>query len=244
MGIKFSVNEKYFDKWSHEMAYVLGYLYADGNLLHDQFSRGRYVSVTSIDEGMINTVKRLLNSEHTIVIGPAHDNNKSRFTLRMGNAALFNSLIKRGLYPNKSLTVRMPEIPDKFIRDFVRGYFDGDGCVYLYRSKGITADLIVRKLSIIFTSGSVKFLEDLLELLRYNLDLKQSKVYKGHRSFQLRFATSDTVKIFKFIYHGSGGLFLDRKLEIFKKYFQLRPVRVDNGISSILRLRGIGHVVK
>ena len=30
--LKYSVNEKFFDKWNSQMAYVLGFSYSDGNI--------------------------------------------------------------------------------------------------------------------------------------------------------------------------------------------------------------------
>lgn len=165
--------------------------------------------------------------------------------LRIGNAKLYDSLIARGMYPNKSLTIRMPEIPKKFLRDFVRGNFDGDGCVYLYRSRGVKGKLILRKLSVIFTSGSRDYLVDLLTLLRRNLVLEQNKVYKSSRSFQLRFGTKDSTELFKFMYEDvPAGVFLKRKYDVFVRYLKLRPQRIDKKVYCILQCTGIGLVAK
>src|SRR3989338_5363307 len=204
---------------------------------------GSYINVTSIDRSTIEKIKNWLSSEHTIRKDERSTgaNNKTRFILRIGNRSLYKSLIRLGLYPSKSLTVRLPPIPNKFFNHFVRGYFDGDGCVYLYQTKGIRQELIIKKLSIIFTSGSKDFLYDLLVRLKHYLNLKQSRVYKGQRAFQLRFSTADTVNLFKFIYKNMGkDLWLDRKFQRFLKYFILRPQRVDKEIRLILNK--YGHV--
>lgn len=209
------------------MAYVLGYWYADGSIYPSV--RGSYINVTSVDRSTIYKIKKHLKSHHTIRREQfILSNRKTRFVLKIGNKSLYNSLIKLGIYPNKSLTVRLPQIPDKFFPDFLRGYFDGDGCVYLYRTKGITQKLIIRKLSVIFTSGSEAFLDDLLIELRRYLDLKQSKIYKSHRSFQLQFATADSVKIFYFMYNRVlRDLYLKRKLLIFLRYFKLKGINFN-----------------
>ena len=49
MGIKYRVNENFFEKWSPLMAYVLGYIYADGNLDDSPYMRGKYIKITSTD---------------------------------------------------------------------------------------------------------------------------------------------------------------------------------------------------
>jgi len=216
------------------MAYVLGFIYADGCMYVS--ARGNYVLVTSTDEEIIFKIKKWLKSNHKIRISKSSwPNGKTRFVLRMGNKELYGSLKELGLRPNKSLTIGLPRIPVEFLCDFVRGYFDGDGCVHLDKMRGSKSQLIVKKLSIIFTSGSKNFLEDLLKILRVNLVLKQTKIYNSHRSYQLRFTTGDTMTLFKFLYQNSPKeLFFARKFKIFYEYFKLRPQRIDKAINKIL----------
>lgn len=40
-----------------------------------------------------------------------------------------NDLISHGCVPNKSLILKPPKIDNELINHFIRGYFDGDGCV-------------------------------------------------------------------------------------------------------------------
>src|SRR3989344_7065492 len=218
------------------MAYVLGYWYADGSMYPSV--RGSYITVTSVDQDTIYKIKKWLGSHHIIRMRkPTWPNGKNSFALRIGNKSLYKSLVGLGLYPDKSLTVKLPVVPDKYFDHFVRGYFDGDGCVSLYRTKGIKQDIIIKKLSIIFTSGSSDFLVSLCKILEEKLNLDQGKVYLGQRCFQLRYSTEDTVKLFKFIYGNclrKERLYLDRKFRIFEEYFKLRPSRIDVEIGLIL----------
>lgn len=42
-----------------------------------------------------------------------------------------NDLAKFGIIPNKTyLTNHLPEVPKKFLKDFLRGLLDGDGSIY------------------------------------------------------------------------------------------------------------------
>ena len=133
-----------------------------------------------------------------------------------------------GFKERKSKNIDIPKVPEKYFPDFVRGYFDGDGCVSLYRTKGITKKLIIRKLSVIFTSGSMRFLEDLLMNLAKYLDLRQKKVYTSRRCYQLRFATHDSLTILYFMYKGSPyQLFLKRKFAIYLKYLKLKNMNLN-----------------
>ncbi|MDO8601770.1 MAG: LAGLIDADG family homing endonuclease [bacterium] len=206
------------------MAYVLGFIYADGALIDDKSSRGKYLAITSTDRDIIDRIKRWLRSDHTITIAnPPLPHQKIRYSIKIGNKFLYHSLTGIGLCQNKSLTIGMPVIPASFLRHFVRGYFDGDGCVYLWRTIGKNKIPIIRKLSVIFTSGSEKFLEQLCALLQTALNIKQSKVYKSHRSYQLRMATKDSLKMYNFMYRNvPEGFFFKRKLNIFREYFAMK----------------------
>ena len=246
MGIKYKVNERFFDEWSPEMAYVLGYIYADGSLEDASYLRGKYLRVASTDESSVVGIRKLLQSEHSIIVrqprwgtffGGKKYKSKKAYLLRIGSHKIYDSLLRLGLYPNKSLTIKFPIVPKEHLSHFVRGYFDGDGCISLYRAPGKYGQKIMKKLSVIFTSGSCSFLKTLGLILADRAELKHSKVYKGwNRSFQLRYSTVDSIKIFKLIYsHAEESLFLKRKFAIFEQYFSFQPRRVDEEIATILK---------
>lgn len=246
MGKKYRVNENFFDRWGPEMAYVLGYLYADGSLEDAAYLRGKYVRVTSTDKHTISKIRRWLAAQHTIVESPSSwPNGKERYLLRIGSHTLYSALTRRGLSPRKSLTMEFPSIPRRHLRDFVRGYFDGDGCVYLYLTKGKQQKAVIRKLSVIFTSGSKVFLESLKEHLKVAARAKQEKVYRSQRAFQLRYATADSIKLFKFFYRDvAPDLYLKRKSRVFLDYFRRRPAKIDVEVERVVRRITTGHVVK
>jgi len=162
MGIKYKVNEEFFDKWSSQMAYVLGLLYADGSLEDASYLRGKYIRLTSTDKELIFRVRRWLDSEHTIIIYLKPDSlyGKQRYFLRIGSHKLYNSLTKLGLYPNKSLTIKFPNIPSKYLKDFIRGYFDGDGCVYLELSKNQNHNIVIKNYPLFLQVAVRNFYKD------------------------------------------------------------------------------------
>lgn len=228
------------------MAYVLGYIYADGSLEDASYLRGKYLRITSSEESSIIRIKGFLKSEHSVTIreprwgiffGGKNYQSKKAYMLRIGSHKIYDSLLKLGLYPNKSLTVKFPIVPKKHLSHFVRGYFDGDGCISLYRASGKYGQQIMKKLSVIFTSGSFSFLETLGLKLADQAGVKHYKVYKGwNRSFQLRYSTLDSIKIFKFLYNQArGDSFLERKFAVFEQYFSLQPRRIDQEITTILK---------
>lgn len=237
MGIKYTVNEKFFDKWSNEMAYVLGFFYADGSMEDAPYLRGKYIRFFNTEISIVENVKKVLGSEHNVqkIDKTGLYKRKQRYLLRIGSHKLFDVLAKFGLCPNKSLVVSFPKVPNKYLGNFLRGYFDGDGCVFLERGVGSKGQKIIKKLSIIFTSGSCGFLEEMRKIVNKACQIDKNKVYISHRSFQLRYNTQESLEIFKLLYNNTGsGLFLKRKFDVFREYFKLRPQNIDKKIKKII----------
>lgn len=216
MGVRHNFNLSFFDKWSSKMAYVIGFIYADGSIDRSPKIRASYLSVTSTDKDIIVNIRNVLDSKHTIVtIPPSTPTRKKKYLLRIGSNQLCDKLEKYGLYPRKSLTAKLPVIPPAMLSHFVRGYFDGDGCVHIEKQKkrGVT------RLRVIFTSGSQCFLFELENRLKEKLKLKPRKVYLSHRSFQLSYSTKDSFVLFDFMYKKPyDGLYLKRKKQLFERF--------------------------
>ena len=234
MGIKYYVNEHFFEEWTPTMAYVLGYLYADGSLEDASYLRGKYLRLTSTDKELVDLVRGALNSQHTIVTTLSDSpNRKTRYFLRIGSHKIYENLLALGLFPNKSLTMKFPKISPEFLPHFVRGYFDGDGHVGIGKNRNV-----FKRMLVVFVSGSQDFLISLAQEMEDILKLKINKVYKGSKAYRLAYSTHDSVKIFKYIYRDSNGQFLKRKFGVFKKFFMDYNKWTDLEILQILNNQG------
>ncbi len=235
MGIKHQVNEDFFKKWTPEMAYVLGYFYADGNMENVKQIRAKYIKFSSAEKNNIEKIKKWMNSSHRIV-ERIRDSKYKLYSLRIGSHILYCDLEKFGLCPNKSLMMKFQIIPKKYLSHFIRGYFDGDGCVRICMKNGKKQLKIINKLCTVFTSGSKNFLVELAENINKLADTKLLKVYNGHRSYMLSYTTADSVKIFKLMYEKvKKPLYLERKKAVYRHYFEIRPQRVDKIVKSVLQ---------
>jgi len=228
MGVKYKVNENLFKTWSRNSSYVLGLLFADGSLENAAYIRGKYVRLTSTDRSLIEQVKNSLNSQHKIVTIPPSGKRKEQYLLRVGSHKIYNDLENLGLHPRKSLDMELPHIPYRFLSDFVRGYFDGDGCLAFENMKNRPHN----KLKAIFTSGSKNFLISLSKVLKNRCLGKSSKVYDSHRSYQLIYNSIDALRILEFIYskvESRNLLCLDRKYNKYKNLISYPDAcRCDN----------------
>ena len=164
---KFKID--FFEKWSPEMAYVLGFLYADGDIEDvRKSSRTQYVTIASVDRDILESIKKALGSGHNLNYraprkvtyrnGKTYES-RGIYRLRIGSKKMFNDLLKLGLSPRKSLTIKFPDdIPDNCLNHFIRGYFDGDGCITIKNGTGKNGQAILHGVNVIFTSGSKLFL--------------------------------------------------------------------------------------
>lgn len=221
------VNQNFFQTWTSQMAYVLGYIFADGAIEDVQeSSRACYIALISKDLSILEKIKTVMDSNHKLYKRKAqmepYPGNKGyvsseRFVFRIGSKLIYNDLLKLGVTPRKSLTISFPNIPLEFLSPFIRGYFDGDGCLHLIKGKYPR---------LIFTSGSNKFLEGLSNTLSIVLNIPLKVVYSqlqksNNLCYRLHYNTKISRKVLEFMYKDlEKAPYLERKYAIYQKYLQ------------------------
>lgn len=214
MPVLKALKRDFFKKWSPEMAYVLGYFAADGSMVKN--SRGaHFIEFTSTDRILLEHVRAVTSSEHKIQTRNRKKkkiNWKTQYRVQVGSKEWFTDLIALGFTERKSLSLCFPLIPAQYLAHFVRGYFDGDGCVYFQNLKYADRPNKRWVLQTLFTSGSRSFLASLHQLLR-NCGVKRGSLRKKVRGFELVFSHHDSLALYKLMYHTNptSSLFLPRK---------------------------------
>lgn len=217
MPVYKTLNKNFFKKWSPEMAYILGFFAADGNLTLGRRSN-HYIEFTSTDPKIVFKIRDLFGSNHKITKRKRDYNQKDSFRIQIGSRTMFQDIKNLGFTPNKSKTLRYPNIPKEFFRDFVRGYFDGDGHVITGVYKKRNRAKSNRILHSGFTSGTEEFLKKL------HNDLLQKNIVRGgsryhSKGYRLSFAKFDSMRLYKFLYKNKkGSLYLPRKKKVFEKF--------------------------
>ncbi len=201
------------------MAYVLGFFAADGCMIKN--NRGaHFIEFQITDKDILLKIKKLLGSNHKITERKNNIKWKMAYRLQIGSKKMFEDLIALGMTSRKSNTLKLPIIPKKYFNHFVRGYFDGDGNVYIHKRKDRKG-----KLSLLagFTCGSEVFLEKIFSELKKTANIKKGSLYcKNNIYYCLYFSTNDSVSLYNFMYNQCGDLFLLRKRERFEKYLKNR----------------------
>ena len=199
------------------MAYVLGFLFADGNIIYTK-RHTWFWSIQITDKEILEKIKIEINSSHVVSKRKKKENHKQLYRLQIGSKDMCKDLLNLGLTPRKSKTILLPEIPKKCFADFLRGYFDGDGGVWIglknkkQKSKTYT-------ISTFFTSGSVDFLTSLKYILAQN-GLLGGSLVKKERGFDLKYSVKNSLILYKIMYNDKCSLFLKRKKDKFEKYIK------------------------
>lgn len=224
MPIYKKVNKDFFKKWTPEMAYILGFFAADGYITVNKRGAG-FWSIQITDKDLIYKIRKCVGAEHKIGERIGKGNDKNLYRLQIGSKEMCEDLNKLGYRENKTKSLFVPNIPKKYFADFVRGYFDGDGNVwmgYIHKNRS-EPDLVIL---CAFTSCSLDFLLTLKDKLRI-AGLVGGSIIKNKKNYcRLSYSTKDALKLYDFMYNSidlkNDGLFLKRKAKVFERFIATR----------------------
>lgn len=151
---KCSFNEHYFDVIdSHNKAYFIGLLLSDGYISKTPYSWNMGIALQDSDKYILEKLKEEIESSAQIT----HYKNSNKLVLT-GSEHLIDALKALEFSEDKSHSdYKVPNIPDEYFNSFVRGYFDGDGCITI-KATGYSVTSIC--------CNSKIFLDDLNEKLQ------------------------------------------------------------------------------
>jgi hypothetical protein len=202
--------------WSSKLAYAIGLIATDGNLSKD----GRHVVFVSKDLQLIKTFKNCLGLTNKICEKKSGfvPTNRAYF-VQFGDVNFYRFLLRIGLTPAKSKTLKALKIPRQYFFDFLRGSFDGDGSLYAYWDKRWASSYLFY---LSFISASRAHLLWLQRIIQGHIKVK------GHMSkniyssvYQLKYAKTEAKTIFLRMYHSPNVPRLERK---YKKVYTILAV--------------------
>jgi len=204
------VREDFFEDWLPNMAYVLGFICADGSIQLNDGNRKHRLHVASTDFQVVEDIRKALDVENNLKQmkrsgrwnSPRY---KPLYYFSVGSNRMVEGLVSLGLSPRKSYDLKPIDVPDEYFWDFLRGYTDGDGSIKVSERGNC------RKLVVSWGSGSWMFIEDLRQKLNGVLDLNSSLSKDNRKNFlQLSYFGSSAMKILDRVYE-NGGISLERK---------------------------------
>jgi len=207
-----SVDVTFFDVWSVSSAWLLGYIWSDGNISRDL--RTLDFGCHPKDADILIQVKTLLKSKHKLSYKYGVSNGRGgirdRVRLAVSNSFLVSILRDRfGIEPTKSkLNLPFPEVPEDFLPHFTRGVLDGDGC--------LTQGTYIR------WEGSELFIRGLQKGIVRSTGVKENRVSPHDSIFRIQWgAREDLRKLSCWLYPSGVYPFGKRKRETLTKYIEL-----------------------
>jgi len=198
------LNENFFESIdSEESGYWLGFIMADGSVgsyYGDSFRLD--INLKQSDYKHLEKFHKCVNSMLEV---RQLDKNSSCHSSHVSNK-LCQDLMSLGCVPRKSLILKYPQIPSEIDKHFIRGYFDGDGCITFDVKKSNI------RLAII---GTKEMLTSIQKRLGINVKLYQRS---SRNTYHLPISGNVQVRrILDFLYKDST-IYLDRKYNKYKEY--------------------------
>ena len=189
----------FFKTWSPDMAWLLGYIWADGSIGHYNTWRLQF-GCRLADREVLDRIHVMLGCHQNICV------HKEKYVfLSLSCKPIVVDLMElHGLVFRKSgKNVKFPRVPDKYFCHFTRGYLDGDGCVsFVGRHRNVQVELY----------GTQKFIVGLRDGICFQLNIRVSEVkyYRNNIWRVIWGAQGDVYKLYKWLY-SNGYVCLERK---------------------------------
>lgn len=217
---RYRLNENYFSRIDAEdKAYVLGLLHADGGMIERQ---GRvstfYETCLQLHDDDRYLVEKVRDLWYPDGDKPVHKTrNQCRVTV--SSRIFFKDLGRLGCIPRKSLVLKFPkesQVPHNLMFHYLRGYFDGDGCIQHSLVRGKNANG-----SVSFV-GSKDFILPLKRFLRRYIDTAITVGAHSHspQCYYLMFSAAHSIAVFYDLLYQGASIWMTRKRDRFINYFE------------------------
>lgn len=201
-------NEHIFDVIdTEEKAYWLGFIFADGYISSSPLRenvKSIYLFELSLglkDQEHLEKFSKFMEYEKPLIV----DTFRCRFTL--ANKHLWTTLNNYGCTPNKSPTLKFPNISENLINHFIRGYFDGDGCI----TRHINSKTVTPRIEVL---GTMDVLKNILKYSDTEAVIEHDSRHSEETLF-LRWTKDQGVKFINYIYSDST-IYLNRKYKLYQ----------------------------
>lgn len=208
---------------TEEKAYWLGFLYADGYV--NEVNNHIRIALKKEDYNHLVKFQDFIKTNTPI----KYDSNRKCYVIQVFSVKIVQNLVRLGCHQAKSLTLEFPtekQVPNHLIHHFMRGYFDGDGCIT--HIKPNIKNRSYKYQPSVYLLGTPAFIDEyekrLLKVIGREKPNKRIKRKSWSDSTNaIQYGGSNLVPhIFNFLYK-DATIFLDRKLSKFNAFDMQLP---------------------
>ena len=223
-GRKYPCNDDFFKVQSADMAYVLGFIAADGYISKKENCVS--IELNEKDIQILEDIKTATGVTRPITVQTRKNGNRTA-TLRNWSKSWKDDLAHYGITNKKTLTLSPPKLLlPQYRIDYIRGYFDGDGSISSYHSvngkgysfTGTTFEIVGA------SKEAISWMR--LELIQhYQIILNKmgfDKTKNDIKMFKITTRNKEEIrKIYNLFYRNSSSLYLQRKKEKFETFLHI-----------------------
>ena len=223
---KYSFNRDFFFQESEDLAYFLGWVSSDGFV--QSGANVIEIEIKNSDRQVLEDMRNAMQYTRPLLDIERGNGHFCKFVLE--NKEIKQLLIdKYGIIPNKtsdlSFCFKFSNLSKEFWKDYIRGYFDGDGSIKMTKSY-LTFQVDCTSLKMLLAiEDALKQLDDTIELSitkRLPPSEEKNKSLKiQHRMilFRLYCYGKNAEKVFKLLYD-DANIYLERKHERYLQYMK------------------------
>lgn len=211
------VNDNYFSEENHNMAYLLGFLASDGTIRKNDNSVK--IGLSSVDRDFLLTIKKEIGYQGELT-DYITSNGFSVSELRFTSKQIKADLAKYNIIPNKTFIYTFPKnLKREYWIDFIRGYFDGDGSVFIshehhWRNQTLTNVIHWRFI------GTLDMLENIKKQINIPIGKISRKKDSCKNTYELAYKRTKWSKTFYNYLYKNSTIYLDRKKQVFDLFFK------------------------
>ncbi len=216
MGFKYTYNYDFFRYWSHDLAYFLGFLMADGRIINDNSNTYAVAFNSGLkDKPILDWIRNKICPEKPLMNRTYFykQHNKKYYSVRWAlyNKRIYERLLCIGIPENKTGNEIIPDgLPSNLIPSFICGYFDGDGSVFIRRN-GHHCNIVC---------ANEQFLKDIISYID-NIGYFQTVNKPSGRDLYYWKAEFKQARRFRDYIYKHKGFCLKRKHDIFYKQLHI-----------------------
>ena len=222
-------NENYFNQIdTSDKAYWLGFIYADG-FITKKTNGNPVFGLTLAEREPLDKLNQCLESNKPIGYYKkkgSYSEDSYEYKLAFHSTQMVADLEKWGCIENKTFKLRFPDfLSEDLIPHFIRGYFDGDGSVFIHKQK--VNNIEYWNLGVDF-SGIYSFLKEIQKKLNLEKCLYKD-VRKQTDCYQLKLLSNiRCLQLYHYMYHNAGNMCLSRKRKKFENFI------IDRGSTTTI----------
>lgn len=219
---KYSVNAEYFsDINTQEKAYWLGFIWADGSINKtaprcsgpNRFTLAQVETEANHLQAFIEAIE----CNYTPVLTDRNRTPGKRVLVLHINSRPFCMALENLGYGTKEHRTDIPPMSYELLHHFIRGYFDGDGCLSIYKQGS------ARRQEWSLT-GNEKLLVQIQNILNQETSVSKNVALKRYKrttkAVGLRYGRrSDIPALYDYMYDGAT-VYMKSKHQKFEKFFQ------------------------